>query len=840
MKFDNINESLDKLLHSKKIMLLIPGVIVVVIALVLLVFAVLGVTPENGNQEQVLIETRDTIMSELVQAREYLSQLEESISDNWKVLKQDDFATDLNEMTLLSQYESLKLKLFTINEELYGYIENNENLNEETKRILLAIVSSLVNIRDEMEMSYDEFGKRLEFINNNHQGGNLEIQNWLLSLNEETTDINNNFTKSVSELKTFIDLMNLQQQLTQNEDMEIINQWFSEIINIADGDRDVINQWFSEIINIADGDRDVINQWFNEMVNIADGDRDVINQWFNEMVNIADNDRDVINQWFNEIINIADGDRDVINQWFNEMVNIAEGDREVINQWFADMINIANDDREAIVYWFSELTKFIENDIGELTRSLETESFKLQGLFIDKVSGLTDDLGLLKKQIEFAKTTINDLLGMMDLDQDKRQSEIMESFEMVNDTLVVIKNDYLKVYDKIINMHQELKEEASGHHDELLDILGGMIDQMEGDNKNTMQALIDSMDQLNQLNIETIEIMNVLNLSYEKLDNMNNMNQESFTRLGDTIDERIDGLADAIGGSNENLEKYLSGRLSDLHILTNSLFEHVDSSIGEMEASFLREINKQVDALIPELRKVFQQVANGKELLAATLAAKGQPVAFENKEYPDFDDIDEAIKALETTILVNEMPGNIEYTLHFHTILDDGDTTSENEFSLNVPERIAGIAGGCFHVPRTHNHTGSTTTGGGCHGQRNQHTHTTACNWNCPGESRLRYNTECNGASFNVSRETRNHICGRGNGVETWNNPCGGSTGHCKTAARGVWRAWGSDNCIYIGCGLDTRVSWSLNCGKTESTIEAMLLGCGYVWKQIVKATITW
>jgi flagellar biosynthesis/type III secretory pathway M-ring protein FliF/YscJ len=81
MKFnENFNENLYKLINNKKMMLLIPGVIVTVIAAVLLIMAIMP-TKETKENTKASAET-ETIMSELVKAQEYLAQLEGVVTDN--------------------------------------------------------------------------------------------------------------------------------------------------------------------------------------------------------------------------------------------------------------------------------------------------------------------------------------------------------------------------------------------------------------------------------------------------------------------------------------------------------------------------------------------------------------------------------------------------------------------------------------------------------------------------------------------------------------------------------------------------------------------------------------
>ena len=179
--------------------LLIPGIIIAIAAMVLLVIAVAGKAQETSTGGQALPEARETIRSELVEAREYLSRLEDVIAGSWNVLTQDHVSGEYDETRITSQYEIITEKLAQMNEETDRYIKENESLDAETKRILVTIAGTLLSTREDLDRAYDEYKKAIAAAGKTNQDNEAALKSLLGVLASDAEKANGNLTELLNE-----------------------------------------------------------------------------------------------------------------------------------------------------------------------------------------------------------------------------------------------------------------------------------------------------------------------------------------------------------------------------------------------------------------------------------------------------------------------------------------------------------------------------------------------------------------------------------------------------------------------------------------------------------------
>ncbi|MCL2050755.1 MAG: hypothetical protein FWG91_03340 [Lachnospiraceae bacterium] len=510
-----------------------------------------------------------------------------------------------------------------------------------------------------------------------------------------------------------------------------------------------------------------------------------------------------------------------------------------------------------------------DDSLTALTNNIYEELSDVQitnHIFAGKITQLADDLALLKAQIEIAKGEIADLLKILESASQSQQIEAAQSFNNLYQAVSEIQNQYSEAFKETKVLYQEIKESASENYEELMEMLGQVIERMEIGSNESLAVLLDSIAKLNLLNHEINEVMNIIQANHEamaimsnknheaielmnlttkeKLEQMNlnqetlkqmnitnqetleqmninnqetlelfNLtNQESFTRLDVTINEYLNGLNLDLSSGTMDLLK----QMMDLEAMSKQRFDHIDQTLNP---------------LYLKLNDVFQFVSDGKRLLAAALLTKGQTVA----ETATFAELEAAVKAIETTIMLENKPGLIEYIYHFHTIAGNGDTASENENSLNALEREAGSAEGCFFAPAYHVHRDDNgisreadyqaQNSGGCFTEQKfsgftHHVHSgcpqTAHRCGCTSGSRY---TELGGAWAGCTG------CRHAWHEPPW--PCQETVGHSWTCGNQPNNAGGFN---FFG----------LSCAKTSEDIDAYGLGCGYVYGQIAGALITY
>jgi len=214
MKFsENINEQLDKLLKNKKMVLIVPGIALMLIAAVLLVMAVVGSNRNTDypDQSQALHDTKESIMGELVKTREYLTQLEGVVNDSWKEIRIEDTETLGGEGSdYFSQYEAWEENFYQLAEHM-----------SELKWLIDESISETVNIMNmiegNQEYHYEEISEQLLTLDKNL----IDIQNYYQATHEELKQLFAAVDATAGEHQQAL-LATLKKMMTNMEDEVIV------------------------------------------------------------------------------------------------------------------------------------------------------------------------------------------------------------------------------------------------------------------------------------------------------------------------------------------------------------------------------------------------------------------------------------------------------------------------------------------------------------------------------------------------------------------------------------------------------------------------------------------
>lgn len=121
-------------------------------------------------------------------------------------------------------------------------------------------------------------------------------------------------------------------------------------------------------------------------------------------------------------------------------------------------------------------------------------------------------------------------------------------------------------------------------------------------------------------------------------------------------------------------------------------------------------------------------------------------------------------------------------------------------------------------APVYHTHTGDSVNGGGCYTAPVTHTHNSSC-----------YTEGSHNSSCPSHTEFHSYDCGS---VHDWDGDGHGCDGFVAYDCDGHWE---------LSCGLGNAIiGYSLNCGKSTSTIEYYIPSCGFSDGQIIGAHIVY
>jgi len=375
---------------------------------------------------------------------------------------------------------------------------------------------------------------------------------------------------------------------------------------------------------------------------------------------------------------------------------------------------------------------------------------------------------------------------------------------------------------------------------DLIDMLEQMKKTFGEDSSLSLSTLINYMSEYNdeannnylslfsKINNDNMSLLlNLSELHAITLNNANENNGQMLNTLNTISDKLLDDSAASLTAINSNIAQLesnlskhigdLSGSQSDTNILINQMSSQLSGKLDTLQSTnnssltILKDFisgelnsittlleNKQIaleNSINANLKDVFQSVSDGKKFLAAALLTKGQTVAVD----ATFNDIYNAILAIDQIVQIENMPGKIEFEYHFHI---------DNSGNL-INSGVISTAGGCFKRGVLHAHIGNANSRTGCFvgGAWQSHTHS-GCG--------TRYNYRCAFCNHTWSTDAdRGSNCPNGHGDYGYFTGIGYSCGNSplNSNARAT-------------CGKTGLMEYHINCGLNDG--------------QIVKATITY
>ena len=272
----------------------------------------------------------------------------------------------------------------------------------------------------------------------------------------------------------------------------------------------------------------------------------------------------------------------------------------------------------------------------------------------EKVSLLSGKLDQVQADIAAAQSGVGQLLADMDASDSLRMEEIMKNFSGISESLTQINAQMDTAHGELKVLIETVRTEAGEDQEELLGALGRIDASFTEQASQNYDALVQSLashtetmkTQLEEMNNSLTQ--NTAQIS-EKLSDSNTQILEKLTEMGNNS-EILEKLTE-MGNNSEILEK-----LAEMGNNTEIL-----QKLTEMESN----TNAMLNGLSGDVQSVFQRVSNGKKLLASALLTKNVVI----DEDAAFQEIYDAIMSIsqETVIGVDRIPGTITYDYHHHT-----------------------------------------------------------------------------------------------------------------------------------------------------------------------------
>ncbi|MCL2050861.1 MAG: hypothetical protein FWG91_03880 [Lachnospiraceae bacterium] len=376
----------------------------------------------------------------------------------------------------------------------------------------------------------------------------------------------------------------------------------------------------------------------------------------------------------------------------------------------------------------------------------------------------------------------------------------------VMDGLSLMGDNHLYLLQKL----SEARDAADSSRADMVNHLSLQAAQASDDISLVLAALSAGFGQAEATAHETIKDQNIL------------LAAEIGTNADSILTQMSAGFLDA-GQATKNMiadsDGYLSGEIRQAGDALSSIIDELGIRLSGMESS----VNSNLSTL-------FQFVSNGKTLLAAALLTRGQTVAND----ANFIDFHNAILSIENTVMIENMPGEIEYVFHYHTSADGGDTATVNPQSLDGHENAQAVPSGCFTAPSFHQHRDGD-------GNARDENYLAPGPGGCFGHHDFSANTSHSHAVGGCTLRGPCPICPGGNcghpQAFTHHVHCNRPAGQCNDS---IQCGGGSYRCNNLPLNTGGWAHWTLDCGKTAESIDAHGLGCGFIWGQIAKAVISY
>ena len=467
----------------------------------------------------------------------------------------------------------------------------------------------------------------------------------------------------------------------------------------------------------------------------------------------------------------------------NTLLTQMRQDLEAINKYLSDLEKSVINNKEEILNLSlsqSENNEEIKQYIDSSDQSLTNEVHKLM-----------DQLNEVSGNISNTQNDIKQILADISNDNSSQMDTILEKFTNINKDLANINTSVDTTHEELKKLIESVKSKGEENHKELLSALEKLDTSFSEENNANFDSLLLSLQtQTNTFKDQFESITNNLNDTkievIQKLDGLDTSSDQNFT-----------SITQAIASSKSDIMQ----KIDTMDTTNTENFSLIKQGITSSEDTIIDRINEmetktdlRFNNLDGSLQSVFQSVSDGKKLLATALLTKNVTVA----ESASFLEIQQAILAIPQKIVigVEQVPGEIEYTYHYHT--------------------------------------GDSVNGGGCYTTQLYHQHSPAC------------------YSLATCTVTVHANGGFWSGGDTW-CACHGNV-HIihQNVIRKHSSCGAADNYGEItftehhGPGIDgftgydssTHTYDKLSCGKTNATPEGWTTSCGLVDGQIIEARI--
>ncbi len=675
-----------------------------------------------------------------------------------------------------------------------SYLPNDEKQLEEVANVAASVLDGLVGTssdRTEMINTVKDAILNLNLGLTDEEA--TELAEWLVDMYLEnyeevygdTEQINNSVSamgdKLLQQMKADLEsiskyLSELDSSITNNKE-EILNLSLSQSDSYSE-----LQAYLANVESMLNNMKDEFSNYKNEYVNnqaLSQSEFSNINSRLDglqEAVKVTG--KNIEDSIKNMDLNNSQRIESVNNMLKNFNTDMAKNLEEInknISSILED-IKKGNNDNNKVLLEKMELT---QEELFAVLTAMEENNVKRQEEAETKnesrYASLVDRLNQVNSNIASTQNDIQSVLADMADTSATRMDVIMEKFFSINTDLGNINTDMDLAHAELSALIETVRTEAGENQTELLATLSGIDASFSEQNTQNFDALVQSLKSQTD-NMKT------------QFDSLNNSFNNSFQLLTENVTSVNEGITNSKTELSQKIEHMNTGINTSFAEITQNISNISQGMSGNQEAVLKRiaDMESKTDIkftnLNNSLQSVFQSVSDGKKLLATALLTKNVTVA----ENATFSDMQQAILAIPQKIVigVEQVPGEIEYTYHYHT----GDASS---------------GGGCYTIRLYHQHTPGCYTKATCqpfclgltHASRND-------NWDVHENSRFMH-PDC---GMGIIYRSPKHFVG---------DPC---------------------NCDH----MSSHTYDKLSCGKTNATPEGWAPGCGYVDGQIVEVRIVY
>ena len=356
----------------------------------------------------------------------------------------------------------------------------------------------------------------------------------------------------------------------------------------------------------------------------------------------------------------------------------------------------------------------------------------------EKIVGLDKDMKELRQLISNTVASIDSLKKSMEKGDSDNAQKLGDSFKNLYAQLQSIENKFNTTQEKntelindvrntINSGNKNLSKEMLARYNELLARLEETDAKLSNQNNSSMEDYKNQMNALsNEFKTRFAELGDALTDEMAtvkgNLDNVNSgisaakgeisqkidtrMDSHSkemdkkFTDWGDTLNSEmaeVKGDLDNVNSGISNATKDISQKIDTG---ADGINKNIDSKFGDFSGNIQvdldglkKYIGDEIGEVNRNLRQVFTYVSDGKRLLASALLTKGVVIEPDAK----FPEIAKAILSIKTEYTIDDIPGKVVYTYHYH---NDGVGTECDDAMVEEARQ-----GGCYNKAVNHVHT---------------------------------------------------------------------------------------------------------------------------------------